>query len=153
MSYEQIVKAIKAEEDFFCFIVKNGLPSVIDYSRFDKKIDVSQNEILILDKQKKVITTINDMRKELYKIISYVLKISYKNEINFFNVFSPDSKDFHSLTNEQMSHCFDFHINSSDMELIINQVVIDVLFDLYIADESKHVTLNKYSTFGLEKHL
>ena len=115
MAYEnQTIKVLTESGQFFCFELKSGVPVIFDYKHFDREISILPDSSFSLTenvKEKKKVGSIDDMRKELCRLIAYML---------------PNLQGFIINTSDQKA---ELNINAEDVNIIVNQIIFDILHD------------------------
>ena len=136
----EIIKTIYLKEgSFFDFVLEDDFPLIIDYQYFDREIIVSYDDAVKVGgvKVKRKIATIAELRLKLKELISDAKEYYYE--------FICD-KAVHDETPglKQMLNAY-FNIKDEDMELLVNQLVFDVLYDKYL--ETSYEDVVKLSTY------
>jgi len=118
-------------EEVFSFEIKDIIPAIFDYSHFKKTIKLTDGVYSTSDKvNKATVTSIPELRKLAEKYIYIVFNMdSSRAEYTGYDYLTP-SRD------------------QIVMELLVNQLIFDVLYDKFKAD-SPQMTLHRYC----EKHL
>lgn len=132
----QIVKAHSENGQFFCFELESGIPAIFDYKYLDKEISTLPDYSFSLAekvKKKKEVGSIDAMRKELHKIVDYLLS----NLQGFM--------DLQELIINTLGRKENLNINEDAKTLIVNQIIFDILHDEYLK-KSPCITLNEYCT-------
>ena len=113
-----------------------GEPVITNFSFIDREIIISKDNLLSLGgkKERKTITSINELQKELAKLVVAVHKSIFNNK-----VYIRIEDDLSIQTVEKGFH---FEMPTLDSYLIY-QLVFDILYDKFLR-ESPKLTLNQY---------
>lgn len=130
-------KPIFGEIDEICDETNNY--PIIDYNEF------------IYDKIKKEIRCIADLKAEIKEYINKMIlslnsKTVFNNKIREKYIPYDSIKDFNSILSR-----LDYNVNNEEKEIIINQIVIDILFDKYLQEQQEEpMTRSDYSNYMAE---
>ncbi len=140
--YDKIREVYLKDSKFFTFVLEEGVPGIVDYSLLDREILVSEVSIEYgEEKEKKPISSIDELR-ELFK----ELVIEVKEILNdYVSCVWGETSPFDTEQNYSQLKNF-FNIKTEDEKSLIDQLIIDVLYDKYANDSM--MTLNEYC----EKH-
>ncbi|MDL2302149.1 transposase family protein [Lachnospiraceae bacterium OttesenSCG-928-D06] len=141
MYFTDIIREIYIKNEYyFDVVLDDKMPIIIDYRYMDKAIEISTDFNIIFEnkKNKQEIKTIDDLQSIMKELILDVRKYFYCSIIKSNSDYSEDP-----LCAEEFNKYFD--IKDDYMNILVNQLVFDILFDKYLEDESKNVmSLSKY---------
>lgn len=140
----ETLKPINANGKFFDLFPESGHPMIMSYSRINREILVNEKtrEFIWGDiKKKKELHSIHELRQAFSELIYNEVEIvnrhgTYMVGINLENTV-PSETEIKPLP-------FRVNIQPEDREFIIDQLILDVLFSKYCA-ENPQMTLRQYS--------
>lgn len=103
----------------FCFDHSDGRPLVVDYTRLDKELILSEDLFLAVGakKEHEIIESLGDFKKK----------------VRALTIRTVQSRSRHYLP----------PITTDDIEFVVNQIIVDILFNMYFVSLEK-LTLNQY---------
>ena len=140
----ETLKPIMNNGSFFDFFPKSGHPMIMSYNRINRDILVSDKigELILGDiKRRRELRSIHELRQVFDELVEHELEIV--NRDGTYNIGI-------DLENTILAHAeikplpFRVNIQQGDKELIIDQLIVDVLFSKYVA-ENPRMTLRQYS--------
>lgn len=124
--------------EFIDLFDNNDIARITDYSLIDKEMIFNGNKILLGEKRKRrTVNSIDELKKYIELFIQVTSTILASN-----NSASYTSEDMYS--DIVISFPFDLGINAEEHKLLVEQIIVDVLFDKYLA-ESEKMTPSKYA--------
>lgn len=144
IDYKDAVQGIFIKnDDFFTFILNDGMAKYIDYSALNTKFIWSEDlKTFDTGGEKEKISSISDLRKICTELVlemkDIVLgNIKFEDVKNFLRKkYINNSGVLSVLEEEKINNVLPdiFDIKSEDTELLVNQLMFDILYDKYLED-------------------
>lgn len=116
---------LNKDRDFLDLYSEESALHITDYQALNKKIVIDNSSIKLIEKNPEEISTLADLKKAAEKLINTATTI--------FTRYPPD--------NITPSY---FYMNNSETKLLVEQLVMDILFDNYI-HHSESITQHAYA--------